>query len=92
MTSHLEFEFGVALAFSTYKAKKQIINSDDIKKYEKRGYINILYDDMQYIDSLDLYNYFLAKGWNRKLAIAVQKQLLPVIIKAVTFCWFECSK
>ncbi len=46
----------------------------------------------QEIAVLDMYMQFYEKGWTRRLASLVRKQLAPMLVRSVTLTWYAAAK
>ncbi len=89
MTTHFNFELGVATTISTVSLDSEYrFNADDIKLLKKQGYRQFFIDILQKVHAMAMYDEFQKKGWTRRLARDTKKQLLPLIIKAVSAGWY----
>lgn len=86
-SSHVLFELGIA---STMIGRKYVVDFDekDLVDLKLLGYEAVFRQTLQAIVALDIYGQFRRSGWNWKVARLVHRQLLPMIIKAVTLAWY----
>lgn len=90
MTTHFNFELGVAVAISTAKLTnpQYAFTKSDIESLKKHGYRELFKDIMAEVHSMKMYEEFHKKGWTQHLAKETRRDLLPMIIKAVTMGWY----
>lgn len=92
MTTHLNFELGVATAISTMRFDSLGFAHDLPKTLEKQSfdseYISVLKD----ISHLGMYEEFSQKGWTRRLARVTKNKLIPEIVRMVMLAWLAAVK
>lgn len=89
MTTHFNFELGVATTISTVSLDTaHRFNTDDISMLQQQGFRPLYRDILQRVYSMDMYDEFQKKGWTRHLARETKEELLPLIIKAVCIGWY----
>lgn len=90
MTTHFNFELGVATTISTAKLSdtKHRFNGDDVIALKEHGFRPLYIDILADIHSMDMYDEFHKKGWTRHLARETKQELVPFIIKAVCLGWY----
>ncbi|NLA42794.1 hypothetical protein GX865_01375 [Candidatus Saccharibacteria bacterium] len=90
MTTHFNFELGVATTISTAKltTMAHAFNGDDIIQLEKYGFRDLYLNILSEIHSMGMYDEFQKKGWTRHLAKETKQDLIPLIIKAVVMGWY----
>ncbi len=87
MTTHLAFEFGVAVAISGSRMRTHRLTRKDIDRLQRIGFRQEFLRILAYIDSLDMYRTFTQDGWSRDLAIKTRRELIPLIIRTVALGW-----
>lgn len=89
MTTHFNFELGVATTISTVSLETDYrFNADDITKLKRIGFREFFVEILQQIHAMKMYDEFQRKGWTRRLARQTKQELLPLIIKAVCAGWY----
>lgn len=90
MTTHFNFELGVATTLSTANLSKTQYRFDDhdIASLKECGFRALFKDILSQVHDLQLYEEFHKKGWTRHLATQTTRELTPRIIKAVCLGWY----
>lgn len=89
MTTHFNFELGVATTISAAKLDTDHrFNADDITALESYGFRPFFLDILRQVHAMGMYEEFQKKGWTRHLARETKQELLPLIIKAVCAGWY----
>lgn len=86
-TAHYMFEWGVATTISPYAFEQTNASDSDIDEMTEVGYRSLLTHAIQFVDSLQMYEEFVKKGWNRHLANQTRQVLIPEIIRMVELGW-----
>lgn len=87
MTTHTLFEAGVATTSKPLAFGDVTIETTGASSIV--DFIAIYIDMVKRVDELAMYDQFKQKGWTRSLAQQSTKQLLPIIITAVTLAWYS---
>lgn len=89
-SSHILFEWGIATAMvgRRYPSK---IDENVLAEVTLRGYEAVFRDIFQKIVQMDTYTLFIKQGWTLKLTRLIHKELLPLIIEAVTLAWYAAE-
>lgn len=89
ITTHFNFELGVATTISTAKLDTDHrFHADDIAALQQHGFRPFFLDILQRVHAMGMYEEFQEKGWTRQLARETKQELLPLIIKAVCAGWY----
>jgi len=92
MVSHVGFEHGVAAVISPQKIAPTEVHARQLTLLEKHGYEKLFLSALSKVDSLHMYDEFLAKGWTRRLGRRTRDVLIPTIAEMVTLAWMEAIK
>jgi hypothetical protein len=87
-SSHILFELGIATSMvgRRYPSK---IDSNTLTELKLKGYEAVFLDIFQKIVAMDSYTMFIEQGWTLKVTRLVHRELLPLILEAVTLAWYE---
>ncbi|MBP9738975.1 hypothetical protein KBD20_04770 [Candidatus Saccharibacteria bacterium] len=85
--SHVTFEFGVASVAKPHMFKNAIPREGDIKHAKNVGLDEYLRENALIIHNLNMYERFLARGWNATLAHDIRRVLCPKTIESVAVAW-----
>lgn len=88
LATHIAFEMGVAVLLVPMRLRKLTIDSVDVARIEKDGFVAYFQDSAKAIADLKLYDRFYDSAWTPKLAQLVRKQLMPIIVRTVTLTWY----
>ena len=91
-TTHVMFEFGVATSSKTNTFTDTLPTVDWLENASKNGLETVFLDAVKEIYDLDMYHEYWSNGWSAKLAYQTRKKLMPVIIRTVTFAWYEALR
>lgn len=92
MTSHGLYEWGVAIVSAPIRFKRVKLTAKQRQDIVKSNGITDQYRQVvKKIDNLKMYENFLNKGWNTKLANQTNRILMPTIIWAVLASWYYCA-
>ena len=93
MTTHFNFELGVATTISAAKlGNKYRFSQSDIERLNKLGYRKYFLETLASVHGMKMYDEFQRKGWTRQLARETKNELIPMIIHAVCAGWFSAVK
>lgn len=91
-TTHVLFEFGVATSIKTTRFLQTVPDDEWLIEAEKDGLEKVFLDAVQRIYHLDMYHNFWQNGWTSKLARQSRQELVPEIIRVITFAWWSAAK
>lgn len=89
MMTHGMFEIGVATLIKPLTFNDIIPTKADLVKIEKLGVIEWFSRATKEIAALNMYEAYYAKGWTPRLALQVRQKLGPILVQAVTLCWYS---
>lgn len=90
MTTHFNFELGVATTISAAKLNDipSKFNDKDIAVLTEQGFREVYKQILAKVHAMGMYDEFHKKGWTRHLARETKQVLIPLIIKAVASGWY----
>lgn len=88
MTTHLNFELGVAMAISGSRLNAYQMNEDDIARVQTQGFNEEFRQALKAVNDMDMYTEFSDNGWTRHLAVKTRRRLVPIIIRTVALGWY----
>ena len=91
LTAHSAFEWGVAVIMAPMNSKRVAITEADLAELYKHGAIGLFRLKAKEIAALGVYEDYLRSSWTPKLARAVSKKVVPVIVKVVTLAWYAAA-
>ncbi len=86
LTTHLNFEFGVAAALVGYRINVTLDHSQ-LAKARSMGFLPFFEDEAKSVAALQMYEDFYATGWNAELARTVKNRLAPQITQVIAIAW-----
>lgn len=89
MTTHIAFEAGIASVVAYQRFAAGSPSDEDIRELRERGFEAYFADCVRQVASLHMYDNFIATGWTTTLAKQTNKQLMPLIIRAVVLGWLS---
>lgn len=89
MMNHFWFEIGIATAILGKRFDRDIVEPADVELLAKNGYEKVFRAILKQIVDLNAYERYKKTGWNRALARMVQRELVPLIVKAVVLGWYS---
>ncbi len=92
MTMHIAFETGVASVVPYQRFSSAVPSDDDIRLVTDNDYRYALYVFVQQVAAMKIFERFIRDGWTNDLARQVNRQLMPIIIKAVILGWLEAIR
>lgn len=91
LTSHIWFEWGVAIAISPLTYRKLIPRQKDIEELRELGLSGLFQRKAKEVASLKIYDNFSKSGWTPRLSRQVREHLLPIVVRTVTLAWYAAS-
>lgn len=89
MTTHLQFELGVAMTLSGAKLDSiHRFDSADIEELKQDGFRKVFLQMLHDVHDMKMYDEFQQSGWTRKLASETKNELVPRIVKSVCDGWY----
>ncbi len=92
MSTHVMFEFGVAIMLAPLGFPTAVPSEANLKKVNQIGIIDWFERAAREIALLDMYDRFYEKGWTVTLARQVRNHLGPIIIKTVCLAWYSAAR
>lgn len=89
MTSHTLFEGGVATTISPLRFDPAMFSNEVIYGLIKRPFNEVIMEAIYEVADLHMYEEFKKTGWSTKLARQTRRQLLPIIVRTVTYAWYS---
>lgn len=90
--THFNFEIGVAMAITPIRELKAVPSGHDLKYIAENGFVEFFKRQALAVEALGLYETFNHDGWNRKFAVAVRRDMLPIIVNTVALGWYAALK
>ena len=90
--THILFEMGIATSIKTSRFLRSRPNDEWLKKADADGLEAVFSEAVQGVYQMDMYHAFWKNGWTAKLALQTRKQLIPEIIRVVTFAWYDAYR
>ncbi len=87
MTVHSGFEFGVASAARYKRFPTGLPTEDDIKQMREIGFRTYYLGCVHQVFDMKMVEKYIKRGWTASLARQTNKQLMPLIIRAVVLGW-----
>ncbi len=88
LATHFAFEWGICAMITPFRFRQSMPLTDDIKELQSAGLATVFRTRAKQIADLHMYDKFYASGWTPKLAKQVRRELIPLIINAVTLAWY----
>lgn len=85
--THLLFELGVAAAIKTTTYPSPVITNEWIADQHSKTLGDVFYEAVQEVHQLDMYKTFWQNGWSAALARQTRRELIPLIVRTVTYAW-----
>jgi hypothetical protein len=86
MTTHMNFEFGIAFALLIFPIKPELVD-DELARAHRLGPVEYFKNEAREIADLDLYDRFYKDGWNADMANIVKNKLAPQAARAIGIIW-----
>lgn len=90
--THIMFEFGIATAIKSTRFTDTGPSYEWLREAEKKTLTGVFDEAMHEIYALDMYHEYWKSGWTPKLARDTRQKLLPIIIRTVTYAWYEAQQ
>jgi hypothetical protein len=86
MTTHMNFEFGIAIALLIFPIKPEF-SEPELALANRLGPIEYFKHEAREIADLNLYDRFYREGWNAEMANIVKNKLAPQAARAIGMIW-----
>ncbi len=90
--THVLFELGVATSIKTTRFAGSAPSHEWLEAADAKGLETVFGEAVQTIYKLDMYHEFWKKGWTTRLARQTREQLIPEILRVVTYAWYDAYK
>lgn len=90
--THILFELGIASSIKTTRFAKSTRNDEWLKNADSLGVDGAFLASVERIFALDMYHIFWKQGWSARLAKQSREELIPEIIKIVTYAWYSAYR
>lgn len=87
MTMHVGFEMGVASVVAYKRFPDGLPTKEEIAAVKRSGFRTAYVGYVHRVVEMDMYNEFAQDGWTTALARRTNKELMPLIIRAVVLGW-----
>ncbi len=92
ITTHLAFEWGIAIMIAPLRLSIARPTDADLQKAVSQGLAETFLERAQEIAALKMYDQFYMSGWTPKLAKQARRELLPRIVNMVTIAWYLAAR
>ena len=89
ITTHFNFEIGVASVIYSDRFNGFKINKVDLDNLRQLGFEKMYIESVQKIDALKMYDELNKTGWTVSLAQTTKLVLIPEMIKMVALAWYK---
>lgn len=90
--THILFELGIASSIKTTRLAKSTPNDEWLRNADSLGVDGAFLASVERIFALDMYHIFWKQGWSARLARQSREELIPEIIKMVTYAWYSAYR
>lgn len=90
--THVTFELGIASSIKTTRFINSAPTPEWCKEAESKGLEAVFLEAVHAIFMLDMYQAYWKQGWSAKLARQTREQLVPEIIRVVTYAWYSAYR
>jgi hypothetical protein len=90
--THVLFELGIASSIKTTRFAKSTPEGEWLKNAESLGVDGAFLASVERIFAIDMYHVFWKQGWTARLAKQSREELIPEIIRMVTFAWYSAYR
>jgi hypothetical protein len=90
--THVLFELGIATSIKTTRFAKSGLTDEWCKQADEKGLEHVFSDAVATVFAFDMYHMFWKNGWSTKLAKQTREQLVPEIIRVVTYAWYSAYR
>ncbi|HSX29674.1 MAG TPA: hypothetical protein VLE73_03885 [Candidatus Saccharimonadales bacterium] len=91
LTTHIGFEWGIAVLITPYTAKQAELTKHDVQELSEYGVIELFRRKAKEISALGMYDAYLELGWKPGLARIARQKLIPTIVHTVTLAWYGAA-
>ncbi len=88
-TTHWLFEYGVATSIRTARFAHTTPTPEWLAEAQQFGLEKVFLRSVQRVYAMDMYHTFWKNGWTTGLALQTRNELIPEIIRTVTFAWYN---
>lgn len=89
MTTHLSFELGIATSIAPLRFDDVRPMKKELDDVASRPFEEHFFQVLREINDMKMYEEFSHAGWTRQLARETRSTLMPLIIRAVIFAWYQ---
>ena len=86
LSTHLNFEMGIAFALLIYPIRGRFHNTD-LARARHLGYLDFFKEQARDIATLNLYERFYKQGWNSDIAAVVKNKIAPLTAETIGIIW-----
>ncbi|HSX01461.1 MAG TPA: hypothetical protein VLF67_04450 [Candidatus Saccharimonas sp.] len=86
MTTHVNFEMGVAFALLIFPIKA-VFDEAELTRASQLGPIEYFKAEAREVAALELYEHFYRDGWTADIATIVKNKLAPQTARAIGIIW-----
>ncbi|HVQ44669.1 MAG TPA: hypothetical protein VMT30_06935 [Candidatus Saccharimonadia bacterium] len=86
MTTHQNFELGIAFALLVFPIKPQF-DDQELGRARQLGPVEYFKNEAREIAELDLYDRFYKEGWNNDIASMIKRVLAPKAARTIGLIW-----
>lgn len=90
--THVLFELGIATSIKTTRFTSVGPSHTWLNDAQSKDLSTVFHDAVQQIFALDMYHEFWNQGWSTKLAKQTRTELIPEIIRVVTYFWYDAYR
>lgn len=87
--THGFFELGVATSIKSTRFTDTVPSYKWLQAADAKGVMAVFEEAINDVYALDMYQEYWRNGWTPKLARQTRLQLLPIIIRTVTYAWYS---
>ena len=89
MTMHVGFEMGVASVVAYKRFPDGLPTDDELQDVKRHGFRTAYVGHIHQVVEMHMYDEFARDGWTTALARRTNKELMPLIIRAVVLGWMS---
>lgn len=86
LSTHFNFEMGIAIALLIYPIRGKFKNAD-LARARRLGYLEYFKDQARDVATFDLYHRFYKQGWNSDIAAVVKNKIAPMAAETIGIIW-----
>lgn len=90
--THGLFEMGVATSIKTTRFTSVGPDAEWLRAADARGFAEVFMNAVHNVYALDMYHQFWQNGWSTNLAKQTRRDLVPEIIRIVTYAWYTAYR